>query len=215
MPDQVLTKEEVELLASKAGNLRDRALVLVLYESGCRISELLNMRIKDIVFDQYGCYIMVSGKTGWRRVRIVEYSNELLKWLDSHPLKSDPEAYVWISLENFRKVISPNTVNILLKKLAEKTGIVKPVHPHAFRHARATHLAKRLPEAIMKEYFGWSMDSRMASVYYHLSGKDVDEALLKAYGYKPEDGEVKSIPSRICPNCGEVNTMLTHFCKKM
>lgn len=214
VPDQVLTKEEIELLASKAGNLRDRALVLVLYESGCRISEFLNMRIKDIVFDQHGCYIMVSGKTGWRRVRIIEYSKDLLKWLDSHPLKSDPEAYVWVSLENFGKVVSPNAVNRLLKNLARKTGIVKCVHPHAFRHARATHLAKQLPEAIMKEYFGWTMDSKMASVYYHLSGRDVDEALLKAYGYKIEKEEEKQIPLRVCPNCGEANSLLNHFCKK-
>ncbi|MEM7826047.1 MAG: tyrosine-type recombinase/integrase, partial [Candidatus Aenigmatarchaeota archaeon] len=198
VPDQVLTKEEVELLASKAGNLRDRALVLVLYESGCRIGEFLNMRIKDISFDQYGCYIMVSGKTGWRRVRIVEYSKDLLKWLDSHPFKSDPEAYVWVNLENFGKVISPNAVNRLLKNLARKSGIAKPIHPHAFRHARATHLAKQLPEAIMKEYFGWTMDSKMASVYYHLSGRDVDEALLKAYGYKVEKEEEKQIPLRVC-----------------
>jgi integrase/ribosomal protein L40E len=214
LPEQILTKEEIELLASKASNLRDKALVLVLYESGCRVSELLNMKIKDVAFDQYGCHVLVSGKTGWRRVRIIEYSKDFLNWLDSHPLKNDQEAYVWVSLENFRKVISPNAVNSLLKRLARIAGILKPVHPHAFRHARATHLAKQLPEAVMKEYFGWTMDSRMASVYYHLSGRDVDEALLKAYGYKPEQSEAKTIPLRICSNCGEANSLLAHFCKK-
>lgn len=66
----------------------------------------------------------------------------------------------------------------------------------------------------MKEIFGWTKDSRMASVYYHLSGKAVDEALLKVYGYKPKEGKIKQIPLRVCPNCGEVNTALTHFCKK-
>jgi integrase len=214
VPEQILTKEEIELLASKASNLRDKALVLALYETGCRVSELLSMKIKDVAFDQYGCYILVSGKTGWRRVRIIEYSKDFLKWLDAHPLKNDREAYVWVSLENFREVISPNAVNSLLKRLARIAGVSKPVHPHAFRHARATHLAKQLPEAVMKEYFGWTMDSRMASVYYHLSGKDVDEALLKAYGYKPGESDAKAIPLRICPNCGEANSLLAHFCKK-
>ena len=214
VPEEILTQEEIELLASKASNPRDKALVLVLYETGCRISEFLNMRIKDITFDQYGCYILVSGKTGWRRVRVIKYSKDLLGWLDIHPLKNDPEAYVWISLNDFRKMITPNGVSSLLKRLAKKTGITKPVHPHAFRHARATHLAKLLPEAVMKEYFGWTQDSRMASVYYHLSGKDVDEALLKAYGYKPKEIEARPTRLRVCPNCGEVNTFLAHFCKR-
>ena len=212
-PEQILTKEEIELLASKAENQRDKALVLILYESGCRISEFLNMRIKDVVFDQYGCYILVSGKTGWRRVRIIEYSKELFKWLDIHPLKENPEAYVWPLLYDPHKVLTPDRVNVLLKKLARKAGIAKRVHAHAFRHARATHLAKHLPEAIMKEFFGWTKDSKMASVYYHLSGKDVDEALLKIYGLKPQE-EAKPVQLRICPNCGESNTILTHFCRK-
>lgn len=67
-PEQILTREEVELIATKARNLMEKAFVLCLYESACRISEFLNMKIKDVQFDQYGCFILVSGKTGWRRI---------------------------------------------------------------------------------------------------------------------------------------------------
>ena len=160
-PEQILTKEEIELMASKTNNIRDRALILTLYESGCRIGELLNMKIKDISFDAYGCFFIVNGKTGWRRIRIIEYSKDLLAWLDFHPFKNNPESYVWINLtkpspENILSVIS---INNLLKELAKKCNISKPIHPHAFRHARATHLAKYLPEAVMKQLFGWAPDS--------------------------------------------------------
>ncbi|MEM5844131.1 MAG: site-specific integrase [Candidatus Aenigmatarchaeota archaeon] len=215
-PEQVLTKEEIELLANNTKNIRDKALVLTLYESGCRIGELLNMKIKDVAFDQLGCYILVSGKTGWRRVRIIEYSKALLEWLDFHPFKNNPESYVWISLEkpSPEKRIKPNAVNSLLKDLAKKCNITKPIHPHAFRHARATHLAKHLPEAIMKEHFGWTRDSKMASVYYHLSGKDVDEALLKMHGIKVEEVKGEKVGIRVCQRCGENNSILSHFCKK-
>jgi len=51
-PEQILTREEVELIASKARNLMERAFVLCLYESACRIGEFLNIRIKDIQFDR-------------------------------------------------------------------------------------------------------------------------------------------------------------------
>jgi integrase/recombinase XerD len=215
-PEQILTKQEIELMASKTNSIRDKALVLILYESGCRIGEFLNMKIKDIAFDSYGCYILVSGKTGWRRVRIIEYSKELLNWLDSHPFKNNPESYVWINLENPspNDRIKPATVNKMLKDLAKKCNIAKPIHPHAFRHARATHLAKYLPEAVLKELFGWTKDSKMASVYNHLSGKDVDEALLKLHGIKIEEIKEEKAGIKICQRCGEANSILTHFCKK-
>jgi integrase/recombinase XerD len=215
-PEQILTKEEIELMANKTNNIRDKALVLVLYESGCRIGEMLNMRIKDIAFDSHGCYILISGKTGWRRVRIIEYSKELLSWLDSHPFKNNPESYVWINLEKTEPYnrVRPEHVNNLLKKLAKKSGITKRVHNHAFRHARATHLAKHLSEPVMKEYFGWTKDSKMVGVYCHLSGKDVDEALLKLYGIKQEEIKDEEPKIKICQNCGESNPILTHFCRK-
>jgi integrase len=216
LPEEILTEEEIESIANAALNPRDKALVLILYESGCRIGEILSLKIKNVQFDEYGCVLLVNGKTGPRRVRVIKYAKVLMDWLDKHPLKHDVEAPVWVSLgtNTKNKLISYVEVECVLNKLAKKAGITKKVNPHAFRHARATHLARHLPEAIMKEHFGWTKDSRMASVYYHLSGRDVDEALLKVYGYKPKDGEVKSIPLRICPNCGEINTVLTHFCKK-
>jgi integrase/ribosomal protein L40E len=214
-PEQILTKEEIELLANNTNNPRDRALILTLYESGCRIGEILNMKIKDISFDNYGCFILVSGKTGWRRVRIINYSKDLLNWLDIHPLKSNSDSYVWINSENQKEIISPSRVNRMIKDIAKKCNITKRVNPHSFRHARATHLAKQLPEAIMKEMFGWTRDSRMAGIYYHLDGKDVDEALLKINGIKiKEDDQEKNVGIRICSKCGENNTILSHFCKK-
>jgi integrase/ribosomal protein L40E len=216
LPEELLTKEEVERLASTTENVRDKALILILYESGCRIGELLSMKIKDIQFDEYGCILMVKGKTGMRRVRIIEYTKALTDWLDKHPLKDDPEAYVWISLSNNSKYkpISYIGIETLLKKLKIKSGISKAVNPHAFRHARATHLAKYLPEAIMKEYFGWVQDSKMASVYYHLAGKDVDEALLKMHGLKPkEEKELKPISIKVCEKCQQVNSILAQFCR--
>jgi len=205
LPEEILTKEEIERMAKGANNLRDRAMVLVLYESGCRIGELLSIRIKNITFDEHGCVLMVDGKTGQRRVRIIEYTKDLLNWLDIHPLRNEPETHVWISLgKNHRGLISYVEVEHILTKLGKKVEIKKKVNPHRFRHARATHLAKHLPEAIMKEHFGWNKDSKMASVYYHLSGKEVDEKLLEVL-----DKEVKK-----CFKCSEINPSSYTFCKR-
>jgi site-specific recombinase XerD len=134
LPEEILTEEEIVKMADAALNPRDRALVLVLYESGCRIGELLSLKIKDVQFDDYGCVLIVpKGKTGSRRVRIIKYAKELLHWLDVHPLKNDPESYVWISLgvNTKNQLVSYVGIEYVLKRLAKKVGITKKVNPHA------------------------------------------------------------------------------------
>lgn len=102
--EQVFVKKEVEMVADAADNVRDRALVLTLFDTGCRISEILNMKVKDIVPDQYGCVIYVNGKTGPREVRMLDYHVDLFKWLDALPDKS-PDAYVWINQYGGKEMI--------------------------------------------------------------------------------------------------------------
>lgn len=70
------------------------------------------------------------------------------------------------------------------------------MNPHNFRHSRATYLANFLTEAQMKEYFGWQQDSKMAGVHVHLSGRDVDNALLRVYGIENKNEKKESIFNR-------------------
>jgi site-specific recombinase XerD/ribosomal protein L40E len=217
LPEEILTKEEVEKLADATDNLRDKAFILTLYESGCRIGELLPIKIKHIQFDEYGCVLIVNGKTGSRRVRLIEYAKDLTNWLDIHPLKNNPEAFVWITTGNRNRyeLLSYNSIRFVIEKAAKMAGIAKAVNPHSFRHARATYLASKLTEQQLKVYFGWCGDSRMASTYVHLSGKDIDDALLKLHGFKPEENkELKNISIKTCPKCNENNSILSQFCKK-
>jgi len=128
-------------------------------------------------------------------------------------MKSGPESWLWISPKNGER-IAQSFANYLLKKLARRAGIAKKAHPHAFRHAISTHLAKILTEQQLKVYCGWVNDSRMASVYVHLSGKDVDEALLKAKGIAVEHEEKPQQTVKVCSRCSEPNSALSHFCKR-
>jgi integrase len=153
LPKDVLTEEEVQRLVRAAKNPRDRAFILALYESGCRIGEFLPIKIRDLEFDANGCVLYVGGKTGNRRVRLVASTLALQEWLENHPQKNDPNAHVWIQLPSLYKPaggarpLCYGFVRKMLKGLAGEVGIAKPVNPHAFRHARATHLANHLTEA--------------------------------------------------------------------
>lgn len=221
LPEELITEEEVKKMADAADNPRDKALIQCLYETGSRIGELMTVQIKNVVFDQYGALLRVTGKTGERRIRIVASSPALATWMDFHPDKENPEAFVWIrQFKTGRKSTGQlpfryNNIAARIRKLAEKAGVKKRVNPHSFRHARATVLANKLTDAQMKEYFGWVQGSDMASVYVHLSGRDIDDAILKVYEVK-NDAETKKEKFKPleCPRCELPNAPASKFCTK-
>ncbi|MFC1803524.1 tyrosine-type recombinase/integrase [Thermoproteota archaeon] len=218
LPEELVTEEEVKKLIEVAENPRDKAFVSVLYESGCRVGELASVQLKHVTFDDYGAILLVDGKTGRRRVRVISSTPAIGTWLDNHPQKDDPEAPLWISLgtRGHHTLISYSAICSMLRRLARKANIKKKVNPHKFRHSRATHLATHLTEAQMKEHFGWTQGSNMASVYVHLSGRDVDNALLKAYGIKDDKKDKKeSVLKPVnCKRCEELNSPTGKFCVK-
>ena len=218
LPEDLLTEDEVLRMTEAAINPRDKTLILVLYETGCRIGELLSLQMKNVNFDQYGAVLRVSGKTGDRRVRIISSAPVLASWLNAHPQVKNPEAWLWFQYKNNKKTdkcLRHGTVYATLKKIAKRAGIQKKVYPHLFRHSRATALANKLTEAQMKEHFGWVQGSEMAATYVHLSGRDVDNAFLKMHGLvQAENAQEEKLKLRICQRCKEHNSPSSKFCTK-
>jgi len=214
LPEELLTEDDVVRLINATQNVRNKAFVSMIYETGCRIGEILFIRLKHISFDQYGAQIVVDGKTGRRRIRIISSVPYLTEWINKHPSKDNPEAYLWMCRKN--KVLSYGAITRTLEILGEKAGIKKRLNPHNFRHSRATYLANHLTEAQMKEYFGWVQASDMASVYVHLSGRDVDSAILKVYGMSQNNNnkEESVLRPKDCPRCQENNPATNKFCFK-
>ncbi len=211
---RVLSKEDVLKMMNIADTPRDRAIVHVMYESGCRAGEILGLRIKDIAFDQYGAVIRVNGKTGDRRVRLIESVPDLRLYMDMHPSMTDSECAVWLTDRRPYRLLKPISLRILIYKLAERAGLPDGISPHSFRHARATHLASDLTEAQMKVFFGWTNASDMPARYVHLSGKDVDDTLLRISGIKKDAQEKAVSPTapRACPRCRTHNSPVAKFC---
>jgi len=214
LPEELLTEDEVNRMAQAARTPRDRAFVLVLYDSGCRIGEVLTLKIMHVQFDEYGAVLTVNGKTGMRRVRVIASESALASWINIHPLRDNPEAPLWVSLgTNSRDVqLKHRTASDFLKVLARRAGIKKRVYPHLFRHSRATHLANHLTEAQLKQYFGWVQSSDMASTYVHLSGRDVDKRLLELNGIRQEEKTLEEFRVLFCPRCKVKNSPDSKFC---
>jgi len=96
LPNNLPNEEDAKKMIEAAEHPRDKALIASLYESGCRIGEIAALRIGDINFDEYGSYMIVNGKTGGRRIRVVFSSPILASWINVHPEKNNHNAPLWV-----------------------------------------------------------------------------------------------------------------------
>ncbi len=207
LPEDILNEDEVLRMIEAAGNFRDKAIIAVLYDSGIRIGELLGLRKKDINLNEEPAHIIVNGKTGMRKVPILFSPPYLSRYLELVK-KKKPDDYLWTAigtLANHNKRVDGAAIRKVLKLAGERAGIEKRIYPHLFRHSRATHYANRLTEQQLKGLFGWTGDSKMVSTYVHMSGRDIDDAVMQAYGKKPREITAPKLVEKICPRCRERN----------
>jgi site-specific recombinase XerD len=214
LPKELLTIDDVKSLAESTHNLRDKAFILFLYETGARIGEVLGIRLKDLEPDEYGTKVFLMGKTGSRKIRVIASSPAISNWLKSHPTRDDKQSWLFCGLnhETSGQQGEYRYFNKLIKKAAERAGIDKPVNPHHFRHSRATELAKKITEAQLCTYMGWEIGSREAATYVHLSGRDTDRAILALHGLAEPETEKESFTPIKCPLCGISNEPGSKYC---
>lgn len=169
MPKEILSMREVHDILEAACCFNTRVLISLLWETGARIGELLKVRAGNVSFDDYGAFVVVDGKTGCRRIRVIESAGALKRL--TKRARANKKLFPF----------SYNTYAERIKRCVDAAGITKRVTPHLFRHSRATYLANYLTEFQLKKMFGWTMSSDMPAVYVHLSGADVDTALLNVH----------------------------------
>ena len=198
-PRNLLKINDVEALVNAATNTRNKLFVRLAYETGARIGELLTLTLDGIEWDEHGATVQIFGKTGERKIRIIDSVPLLSAWMREHPkveeikfkkgimelVKKDNNALLFCGLNG----ADPGYAyfRILLYRLGKKAGIKKPMNPHHFRHSRATELSKYLTEAQLCQYMGWVPGSSQTATYVHLSGRDLDSAILKMKGIKIEE----------------------------
>lgn len=218
LPDELLTPAEIKQMAEAATHPRDTAIVMGLYESAARASEFCGLTCRDIVFDQYGARLQVDGKTGQRKIRLINAVPALRDWLNHHPWHDDPDAPLFIRLNDTTEPLPLLNHGLakVLKKTARTAGIDKRIHPHLFRHSRLTELAKDLSESELKVVAGWAPDSSMAKTYIHLSGGDVDKKILRKAGLLDEDDEdyEDALEPEVCLRCETENAASASYCSK-
>ena len=212
--EEMITEEEINRLVEACRNLRDKALVTLAYDSGCRIGELLTLRIKDLELDDRGMMVHVSGKTGERTVYVIGDSIAYLReWRKVHPHGSNPDSFLFVDLVT-GEPMNYDAARIGISKAVKRAGIKKRVHLHLFRHSYATRYSEVLSESVLKAQMGWTGSSRMAQKYVHLSAQQQKNAVLSANGFEPEVKTIKHAALIACNRCGEKNPSTAEYCMK-
>lgn len=214
LPEELLTEEEMLAIVQKCMGIRNKALIMTLAESGCRVSEVGTMKIKHISFEKYGARLTVQGKTGARKILVVNSCPYLQEWVNQHPDNNNLESYLWISSKG--TPLSYARISTILKRAAQRAGIKKRIHPHLLRHSRATILAQnpKMSPPALNYYMGWIQGSEMANTYIHISGKDTDAAILDANGIELSKKKEKPVMKpKKCLKCKTINEVTNRFCK--
>jgi site-specific recombinase XerD len=123
-----------------------------MYESGARPEEFLRLTNSDIRLDSKGAVLILRGKTGERRVRIIAFTKLLQQWLNVHPLKHQNSYPIWVSQStNYKNnALGLRGSEKIIEESLPRSGLAnKHARLYILRHSRATHLAKHLTEAQM------------------------------------------------------------------
>jgi integrase/recombinase XerD len=173
LPSMLSQREIDRLLAApqvdtKFG-VRDRAILELLYATGMRVSELCDLKLDDVHFDEG--YVRCFGKGS--KVRIVPFGDAARRSLDTYltevrPLleKAGPARHVFLTTRG--KPFSRKSLWQMVKDYARKATIDKRVSPHTLRHSFASHLlANGAPLRVIQEMLGHA-DIATTQVYTHI-----------------------------------------------
>lgn len=183
----VLTLDEVNAmmaaidLSSNEGH-RNRAMMEMLYGSGLRVSELVNLQLSKIYLDEH--YMLIEGKGS--KQRLVPISPVAEEWFgywmqerSTWPVK--PEAKDIAFVNRYGRPLTRAMVFTIVRNLCAEAGITKTVSPHTLRHSFATHLLQNGADLRVIQQLLGHEDLATTEIYTHLDVQDLREAILQCH----------------------------------
>lgn len=142
----VLSVEEIDAIKgaidlSKPEGHRNRAIIETMYSCGLRVSELVNLKMSNVFFDEK--YVRVEGKGSKQRLvpisdTAIRDINNYLPWRRGLDIKPGSSDYLFLNRRGSK--LTRQMVFIMIKKFAEEAGVKTELSPHTLRHSFATHL---------------------------------------------------------------------------
>ena len=150
---EVISDEEIEKMRDKCKNLRDLAIIDLLYSTGIRIGELVRLNVDDIDFEERECIVFGKGDKERRVYFDAKTKIHLMGYINS---RSDTNPALFVTLDAPYDRLQISGVEIRLRRLGRELGINK-VHPHKFRRTMATRaIDKGMPIEQVQKLLGHS-----------------------------------------------------------
>ena len=164
---KVLSKEEIKILISSTENLKHKLVIKLLYSSGLRLQEIINLKRKEIDFDRKIIFVN-SGKGRKDRITLLseELKIDLLRYFGSYKFHTD-----YLFEGRFGKY-SKKSVQKILEKSSKKLN--KKVTPHMLRHSFATHLLESGTDLRYIQNLLGHSDLKTTEIYTHVSNKNLE-----------------------------------------
>jgi integrase/recombinase XerD len=168
-------------LSSNEGH-RNRAMMEMLYGSGLRVSELVNLRLSQMYLNEH--YMLIEGKGS--KQRLVPLSPVAEEWFGywmqeraTWPLKPESKDIAFVN--RYGRPLTRAMVFTIVRRLCSEAGIVKTVSPHTLRHSFATHLLQNGADLrIIQQLLGHE-DLATTEIYTHVNVQDLRKAILQCH----------------------------------
>jgi site-specific recombinase XerD len=217
-PEDLISVEEIQTLLRHASNSRDKCLISLCFELGPRISELLEMQIKDVQFEETHMNLKLKGKkniNALRRVTSIESQQYMKAWLNDHPYRNDPEAPLFVNIsKNFGSPVRYDAARGIINRIIKRSGL-RHINWHLFRHTAATTDAVRgMNPAMMNKKYGWSKESKTPLIYIAISDSNLEDYELERRGIKVSEKEERkrALEPKVCPRCAKINEATNIVC---
>ena len=157
--------------------LRNRLLIEMFYATGCRVSELINIKLIDINFSNKSIKIMGKGK----KMRVVYYGEYAQDYLDKYLKTGFNKDSKYLFLNDKKKHLSINDVENIIKELVKNLSLKTHVTPHTLRHTFATHLLNNGADIkTVQELLGHA-SLNTTGIYTHISNDRLKEVYLQVF----------------------------------
>ena len=172
---EVLSEEEVAAILKVTTNLKHRAILMTIYSAGLRVSELINLKIKDI--DSNRMQIRIEQSKG-KKDRYTVLSKRTLEILRAYVKREKPFFYLFEgfgSTQGKPLKYSSRSIQAILKKSLELAGIKKKATVHTLRHSFATHLLEHGTDLRYIQSLLGHESPKTTQVYTHITTKGFDQ----------------------------------------
>jgi len=166
----IYSKEEIIGILNSIDNLKHKMLIFIIYSAGLRVSEVINMKVEDILFDRKMIHIR---KSKGRKDRYTTLAEKAIVMLNQYLGEYEPKGYLFEG--QYGGQYSSTSIRHILQRAKEKAKITTPGSVHTLRHSYATHLLENGTDLrYIQELLGHN-SSKTTEIYTHVSNLNISK----------------------------------------